>query len=72
MTKVPLKVAVWKEGKQYVALCLNNHVSSFGDTRKEAIKMLEEALELYFEDVPVESVQKIERPNIVPLTFIHA
>lgn len=72
MTKVPLKTVVWKEGKQYVAWCLNNGISSFGDTRKKAMQSLEEALELYFEDVPLEKVTKVERPNIVPMIFKYA
>jgi predicted RNase H-like HicB family nuclease len=40
---------VWKEGKYYVAQCLNVDVSSFGKTKKEALKNLDEALLLYFE-----------------------
>jgi len=50
MSKLNLKNAVWKEDKCYVALNFNTQVSSFGDTRKEALDSLEEALELYFED----------------------
>ena len=72
MTKVPLKVVTWKEGKHYVSWCLNNGVSSFGDTRKEALQSLEEALELYFEDKPIKDLTKIERPTITPFTFVHA
>jgi predicted RNase H-like HicB family nuclease len=44
------KNIVWKEGKYFVAQCLNAEVSSFGKTRAEAFKNLDEALELYFED----------------------
>lgn len=43
------KNVVWKEGKYYVAQCLNIDVSSFGDTKKQALSNLDEALELYFE-----------------------
>ncbi len=46
-----LKNVVWKEGKYYVAQCLNVEVSSFGKTKKEALKNLDEALVLYFEDI---------------------
>ena len=49
MAKLQLKYAVWKEGKYYVSQCLNVDVSSFGKTQKEALKNLEEALELYFD-----------------------
>ena len=45
-----LKNIVWKEGKYFVAQCLNVEVSSFGKTKNEALKNLDEALELYFED----------------------
>lgn len=51
MPKVNLKNIVWKEDKYYVAQCLNVEVSSFGKTKKEAIKNLDEALELYFENI---------------------
>ncbi|MFY8000977.1 MAG: type II toxin-antitoxin system HicB family antitoxin [Candidatus Kapaibacteriota bacterium] len=42
--------AIWREGKHYVSLCLNNDVSSFGESREEALVNLKEALELYYED----------------------
>ncbi len=59
-----LKNIVWKEGKYYVAQCLNVDVSSFGRTRKEASRNLQEALELYFEDVKPTIAAKVERPEI--------
>ena len=42
--------AVWKEGVYYVAQCLNIDISSFGNTREEALINLEEAINLYLED----------------------
>lgn len=42
--------AVWKEDKFYVALCLNVEVSSFGESKAEAVKSLKEAVELYIEN----------------------
>ena len=36
MKKIDLQNVVWKEGKYYVAQCLNVDVSSFGKTKKEA------------------------------------
>ena len=54
----------WKEGKYYVAQCLNVDVSSFGDTRSKALKNLEEVLELYLEDIPKSEIIKIEQPII--------
>jgi len=72
MRKINLKNIVWKEGKNYVSWNLNTGVSSFGDTKKEALSSLEEALELYFEDVPLSKIQKVERIDLVPLIFEHA
>jgi predicted RNase H-like HicB family nuclease len=40
---------LWKEGRYYVAQCLNVDVSSFGETIAEAIANLKEAVELYLE-----------------------
>ncbi|NOY35914.1 MAG: type II toxin-antitoxin system HicB family antitoxin [bacterium] len=72
MKKLNLKNAVWKEDKYYVALNFNTQVSSFGETRKEALDSLEEALELYFEDEPVPEMTKVERLGIVPFTLQYA
>jgi len=44
-----LKYIIYREGKFYVAQCLNVDVSSFGETIDEAKKSIKEALELYFE-----------------------
>ena len=72
MSKINLKNVVWKEGKHYVSWNLNTGVSSFGDTRKEALESLEEALELYFEDMPISKATKVERPDIVPMALQYA
>jgi len=72
MRKIELKNVVWKEGKYYVAWNLNTAVSSFGDTRKEAMESLQEALELHFEDIPLSKIHKIERPDLVSLAFKYA
>jgi predicted RNase H-like HicB family nuclease len=45
-----LKYIIYREGKYYVAQCLNVDVSSFGKSIEAARKSLQEALELYFED----------------------
>src|SRR3990167_2956145 len=71
MRKIVLKNVVWKEGNQYVSWNLNTGVSSFGDTKKEALDALQEALGLYFEDMPVSCAQKIERPDIVHSVFCY-
>jgi len=72
MHKINLKNIVWKEEKYYVSQCLNVDVSSFGKTKKEALDSLNEALELYFEDVKASKVIKIERPEVVGIPFCYA
>ena len=66
-----LQSIVWKEGKYYVAQCLNIDISSFGKTKKEALKNLDEALELYFEDASPSLISRVEQPEIVQLTLQH-
>ncbi len=72
MRKINLKNVVWKEGKYYIAWNLNTSVSSFGDTKKEALHSLEEALELYFEDIPISQISRVECPDLAPLQLNHA
>ena len=72
MRKIDLKNVVWKEGKDYVSWNLNTGISSFGETKKEALLALQEALELYFEDMPISKINKVERPDLVPLVLQHA
>lgn len=45
-----INYVIWKENDNYVSLCLNVEVSSFGKTIDEAVSNLKEAVELYFED----------------------
>lgn len=40
---------VWREGKWYVSQCLEVDVASQGESEKETLANLKEALELYFE-----------------------
>ncbi|MGC7846345.1 type II toxin-antitoxin system HicB family antitoxin [Desulforudis sp. 1088] len=60
-----LTAAVTREGKWYVARCLEVEVASQGETLEDALANLKEALELYFEntDEPVAP----ETPIIAPL-----
>ncbi|MCL5667088.1 MAG: type II toxin-antitoxin system HicB family antitoxin [Patescibacteria group bacterium] len=69
-----LESAVWKEGKFYVAQCLNVDVSSFGKTKKEALKNLQEALELYFEDESIKpsKIASVEKPELTRLPIAYA
>ena len=60
-----LKNVVWREKKHFVAQSLNVDVSSFGTTKKEALKNLREALELFFEGAGNIPVQNVYEPEIV-------
>ena len=72
MRGINLKNVVWKEGKYYVAQCLNVDISSFGETKKEALANLSEAVELYFEDIKSPNIIKVERPEVVKSFFHYA
>lgn len=73
MKTTDLKIVTWKEGNYYIAQCLDVDVSSFGKTKKEAILMLQEALELYFEDQPFpKASERIKNPLIESVTLQHA
>lgn len=67
-----MKYVVYQEGKYYVSQCLNVDVSSFGKTIDEAVRNLQDALELYYRD----SEQKPEYNPIgnalIGETIIHA
>ena len=72
MRKINLKNIVWKEGKYYVAQCLNVDISSFGKTRKEALANLLEATELYMEESIAPKIIKVENPEIIRTDFSYA
>lgn len=73
MNQVVFQSVVYKEGKYYVAQCLNVDVSSFGETEKEALANLQEALELYLEDAPTTAVTtSVEDPSVHTLRLQHA
>ena len=65
MKTVKINNVVWKEGNYFVAQCLNIDISSFGNTKEEALANLQEALELYFEDNEHPEITVIEKPEIV-------
>ena len=72
MRKLDLENIVWKEGKYYVAQCLNVDVSSFGKTKQEAPANLDEALMLYFEGMNAPRIVKVEKPEVVKASLLHA
>lgn len=61
-----LHVLVWKEGGWFVAKCVEVEVASQGKTKKEALRNIEEALELYFED------EKLSLPESFPMLELHS
>lgn len=71
MRKIDLQSVLWKEGDYYISQCLEVDVSSFGKTKKEALDNLQDALELYFEDIPLPKKLEVENPVIasVPLQY---
>ena len=73
MNKIDLKSVVWKEGDYYISQCLDVDVSSFGKSKKEALAMLQDALELYFEDVPLpKKNERVKNPTIASVRFQYA
>lgn len=63
MTRV-IDVVLYREEDLWVAQALNVDVSSFGDTREEALAAVTEALGLYFEDAPDADVVEVSEAEI--------
>jgi predicted RNase H-like HicB family nuclease len=63
---------VYRDGKHFVAQCLDVDISSFGHSESESLDNLREALELYFEDKPISAKHSISSPKVVPLKLEHA
>ncbi|MCK4744469.1 type II toxin-antitoxin system HicB family antitoxin [Candidatus Parcubacteria bacterium] len=72
MRKIDLKSVVWKEGKYYISQCLEVDVSSFGKTKKEALLNLQDALELYFEDISLPKKVEVKNPVIASIKLQYA
>ena len=72
MCKTNFKAAIWKEGEKYVSQCLNVEVASFGTTKKEALLKLQEAVELYFEEIKTPKFTRVERPDVVSFKLQYA
>lgn len=50
MTKISLRIEIFKEGDVYVALSPELNVSSFGDTIEDAKKSAKEAIEAFIDE----------------------
>ena len=73
MRKIDLKSVVWKEGNYYISQCLDVDVSSFGKSKKEALAMLQDALQLYFEDVPLpKKTEQVKNPVVASVRLQYA
>ncbi len=72
MKDLVLQSVVYKEGKHFVAQCLDVDVSSFGSSESEALAALQEALELYFEDHQDQDIEPIKDPRVHKLRMQHA
>lgn len=70
--KTEFKNVVWKEGDYFVAQCLNIDISSFGESKAEALKNLNEAIELFMEDASIDNLTEIESPEIIYSQIEHA
>jgi predicted RNase H-like HicB family nuclease len=61
-----------KEGKWYVAYCPELGVASQGKTLEEAQKNIQEAIELYLEDVPRKDLKAfLDAPFVKTLEITH-
>lgn len=72
MHKINLKSVIWKEGEYYISQCLEVDVSSFGKTKKEALNNLQDALKLYFEDIPLPKKIEVKNPVIASVKLQYA
>ncbi len=61
MKNQTLHTIIWKEDKLFVAKFLELELASQGKTKKEALKNLREALDLYLED---EDINKLSLPSV--------
>lgn len=60
---------VWKEDNLYVAKALEVEVASQGESEEEALKNLQEALELYFEDNSETNYTPVKEPKLQDLSI---
>jgi len=59
-----LHAIVWQEDDLFVSKCVELEIASQGQTEKEAITNLEEAIDLFFEN------EKVQIPQLANLRFI--
>lgn len=64
-----IHAVVWKEDNLFVAKALEVEVTSQGQTEKEGLENLKEALELFFEDQEDVKLTSISNPKLQNLTI---
>lgn len=70
--KSGLHVLLWQEGEWYVVKCLEIEVASQGKTKKEALKNIEEALQLYFADENISPPTTLTNLELISLSTSYA
>lgn len=63
-TKSGFHALVWQEDKLFVAKAIEVELASQGKSKIEALKNLEEAIDLYFEDEKIPSTNSIFLQNL--------
>ncbi|MGH7352897.1 MAG: type II toxin-antitoxin system HicB family antitoxin [Candidatus Methylomirabilales bacterium] len=56
--------SVWREGDWFVAQCLEVDVASQGESERQALANLREALELYFEEPRAQTAANLHRIEV--------
>lgn len=64
-----LNALVWQEDDLFVAKCLEVEVASQGKTQRAALKNLEQALDLLFEDEALTVRSQYTNPQVFPLSY---
>ena len=57
MRQQKVHVVLWQDGDQWVAWCLEYDVASQGNSEQHAMEMIQEAVELYIEDMTREELE---------------
>lgn len=71
MHKKKFNSIIWKEGSWYVAKLVGIELASQGKTKREAVKNLTEALELFLEDEKLDT-NMIAAPSKVETATVYA
>jgi predicted RNase H-like HicB family nuclease len=58
MRQQKVHVVLWQDGDQWVAWCLEYDVASQGNSEQHAMEMIQEAVELYIEDMTREELEE--------------